>query len=77
MTTRTLYKLTNKLGDYYVIAENSTQAVEKLEEILDAGGGYGFSNERKVKNIVVIAEEIIKRDSIGYPYILTDKFLIL
>lgn len=73
---KTLYKLTNELGDYFVIAESSTEAETKLLRVLDAGEGYGFSKKRKVKLITVVAEEITAQNSIGFPYDLCDKFLL-
>lgn len=69
----TLYKLTNGLGEYWVIAETATEANDKLMEILDDGDGYGSSNKRIVQQYNVIAEEITKSSG---RYYLTGCFLI-
>ena len=51
-----LYLLTTKgLGDFYVIAENPTQAEENLIKIFD-DQDYGFSKDRVVTNISFIAK---------------------
>lgn len=55
---RKLYKLTNKLGDYYIIAEHPTEAQDKLETCLKQAD-YSFDSHRKVYNIELIAEEVI------------------
>lgn len=52
-----LYKLTNKIGDYYVVAPNETKARECLETALDSAD-YGFSGQRIVTNIELVAEQI-------------------
>lgn len=53
-----LYKLSTKgFEDYYLIATNSTEAENKLIELLDKTD-YGFSDDRIVKNIELITEEI-------------------
>lgn len=53
----TLYLLTTNLGDFYVLANDPTRAVTKLEELLDKKD-YGFSLNRKVVNIRVITNVI-------------------
>lgn len=68
----TLYKMTNGLGDYWVVAEDPTEGKTKLEAILDEAR-YGFSKDREVKNIAIIAEKIEN----SQPLSLTGKFLLL
>lgn len=65
----TLYKLENKIGTYWVIANDPTEAVNKLKGILDKND-YGFYDNRKVNTITVVAESIDNQ-------FLTGKFLIL
>jgi hypothetical protein len=48
---------TQGLGNYYVIATNLNDAESKLKQILDKAD-YGFSTNRKLLSIEVIAEEI-------------------
>ena len=64
-----LYKVENKLGIYWIIANDPTDAENKLLNILDRND-YGFFDDRKVKQITVIAEAIDNQ-------FLTDKYLIL
>lgn len=53
-----LFKLTTKgVGDFYVIAVDSTTAENKLLEILNTEK-YGYSLDRYVTNISIITEEI-------------------
>ena len=52
-----LYKLTNKLGSWWVIAKDPTSAQEDLEGRLNLEE-YGFSNERHVTEIKLIANEL-------------------
>lgn len=53
-----LYLLTTvNLGDFYLIASNPLDAQEKLEGELSKAN-YGFSDDRKVNNIKLIAEQI-------------------
>jgi hypothetical protein len=68
-----LYRLVNGLGDYWVIANDPTEAENKLKEVLDAGD-YGFSSKRIVKEIHLVAEEITKDKS---SYNLTNRFLLI
>lgn len=68
-----LYKLINELGDYWVIANDPTEAEKKLMKVLDDGEGYGFTSKRIVKQIHLVAEEIIVSES---PFHLTGKFLL-
>lgn len=53
-----LYLLeTNKLGDYYLIAKSPNDAKEKLEGDLNKAD-YGFSDDREVKVITLLAKEL-------------------
>jgi uncharacterized protein YtpQ (UPF0354 family) len=62
--TLNLYRLTNGLGVYFVVATDPTAAQAKLYERLNRGDGYGFYEERKVSDIHLIAEQITE-DSFG------------
>jgi hypothetical protein len=74
-----LYLCHNGIGDYYVVAPDPTTAQNNLEYVLNNGGmrqeGYGFTDDRKVKSIKLVAESI-SIDSKGHPY-LTNKYLLL
>lgn len=48
-----LYLVTNKINDFYVLAEHPTEAQEKLEAKLDAAD-YGFPDDRKAKKIELV-----------------------
>lgn len=48
---------TNKLGSYYVIAESPNDAKAKLEKELNEAD-YGFSDDREVKVITLLAKEL-------------------
>jgi hypothetical protein len=52
-----LYLLTTGLGDYYVVASNVNDAINYLQNMLTKSD-YGFSHERVVTNIKIIAWEI-------------------
>jgi len=54
-----LYQLDTRLpnGDYWVIATDPTTAQQKLEKILDEAD-YGYTDQRKVERIQVIAKGI-------------------
>lgn len=55
---KNLYILTTKgLGDFFVLANNPTEAQESLLEVLGAGK-YGFSDDRIVINIKWITETL-------------------
>ena len=69
MQQQNLYRLTTKLGIYWVSANHPTEAQDKLVNILDVNN-YGFSKDRKVTTIELIAE------GIGDNGILTGKFFI-
>jgi len=45
------------LGDFYVVASNPTEAENEIEMLLDKAD-YGFSGERKVVNIKLLAHEL-------------------
>lgn len=64
-----LYRLDNGIGSYWVIATDPTSAENKLIKILDIND-YGFTEQRKVTCITVIAEAIEEN-------YLTDKFLLI
>lgn len=68
-----LYKLICRIGIYWVIAPDPTTAQTKLKAILDSEN-YGFSKERVVTEIHLVAEAIETKDA---PFHLTDKFLLL
>lgn len=69
-----LYRLKNELGIYYVIASDPTTAQKMLESKLDITD-YGFFRQRKVTEIMLLAEEAI--DSKGDPFFSPEKNLIL
>ena len=69
MAQQNLYKLTTRLGVYWVSASHPTEAQDKLVTILDVDD-YGFSKDRKVTNIELIAEGIADNG------MLTGKFFI-
>jgi hypothetical protein len=54
---RKLYRLTNKLGDFYVIDNDPTSAINKLEGLLNESD-YGFYEYRKVFRCDLIANEL-------------------
>jgi hypothetical protein len=58
MTTekQNLYKVSNRLGNFYVIASDPTAAQTKLETKLDKHD-HGFSKDRKVIDIYLVAEQ--------------------
>ena len=51
-----LYRLTNELGDWFVIAEHPTAAEERLMEHLNAAN-YGISDKRAVRVIELVSTE--------------------
>ena len=57
MQQQNLYRLTTKLGIYWVSANHPTEAQDKLVNILDVNN-YGLSFDRKVTTIELIAEGI-------------------
>lgn len=71
-----LYRLHNGIGDYWVVATDPTQAESKLKEVLDHGSGYGFSSDRQVTQINLIAESIEKSSLPVGGYDLTKKFFL-
>lgn len=52
-----LYRLLNQLGIYYVVANDPTDAENRLMSLLNRAD-YGFSDKRKVREIEVLAEEL-------------------
>ena len=66
---KTLYKIKNELADYFIIANDPTEAEQKLLKVLN-DADYGFSRKRKTISITPIAEEITDN-------FLTGKTLIL
>lgn len=52
-----LYKIENRIGTYWVVANDPTEAENKLLKILNQYD-YGLSNDRKIITITVIAEQI-------------------
>jgi hypothetical protein len=66
-----LYKLINGIGIYWVIAKDPTDAENKLMDLLDKAD-YGFSKDRVVKEIHLIADEIYEGSS-G----ISNKFLVV
>lgn len=54
-----LFKVYNKnFKEFYVVADSFQQAVDYLESCLD-NNNYGYTNDRKVEKIELIAEENI------------------
>ena len=53
---KNLYKATNGLGTFYVVAESYDDAEKKVLERLDKAD-YGFFSYRKVTSIVLMATE--------------------
>lgn len=52
-----LYLLTNKLDDWYVLSNDSTSAENILMDALNKAD-YGFSKNRIITNIKILAREI-------------------
>ena len=53
-----LYLLsTEELGDFYLVAKTPNDAEDKLKELLNKAD-YGFTRNRKVINIRLLAEEL-------------------
>lgn len=52
-----LYLLKTGTGDYYVLANDPTTAEEQLVKTLNLAE-YGYTKERKVTNIQILAEAI-------------------
>lgn len=53
-----LYKVYNKLGEFYTIAKDFGEAQHNVEEYL-AKEDYGLFSKRKTINIEIIASDII------------------
>jgi len=75
INSRILYKLTNGIGNYYVVAPDPTTAVKKLEGKLNEAC-FGWSGNRIVHTISVVAKEIENRLD-GKPEFHADNNLIL
>ncbi len=54
--TKYLYKITNRLDDFYVIAEDVNSAITLLLKSLDKSD-YGYSDFRYVTDVKIIASE--------------------
>ena len=50
----TLFKITNRLGDFWVVEEDCYKAECKLRNLLSEKN-YGFPSDRIVKNIQIIS----------------------
>jgi hypothetical protein len=70
---RTLYRITNKLGNYYVVANDPTEADQALRKILD-DENYGSSDERATNTITIMATEIVEAHK---PFHLTGHYLLV
>ena len=51
-----LYKLTNNIGNWWVVAEHPTEAENKLSELLNIAD-YGHFLDREITNIELIATQ--------------------
>jgi len=65
-----LYKLINGIGEWFVLAENPTAAVEKLQKHLDKHD-YGISTKREVQDIHLLAKEMTNDKFITGNFLLT------
>jgi hypothetical protein len=65
-----LYKVSNRLGDWWVTAEHPTEAEEKVVKHLDKTD-YGFSKDRIVNNIKLIATKADDEKFITECFLLT------
>lgn len=63
-----LYGLTTGIGYYYVIANDPTEAEQKLSKLLNEND-YGYARNRSVTKFEVLAEEADNR-------YLTGKYLV-
>ena len=70
MKSNKLYKISNGIGDYWVIANHPTEAEEKVEKLLN-DADYGFTDQRKTKNISIVAQEAGDTRFISGKYLLT------
>lgn len=52
-----LYRLTNKLGKFYVVAKSSDIAIDTLVNSMSKSD-YGFYKDREVTNIEILANEV-------------------
>jgi hypothetical protein len=51
-----LYKVTNGIGDWWIVAKHPTEAEEKITNHVNKAD-YGFRKDRQVTNIELIATE--------------------
>lgn len=70
---RTLYRISNRIGDYYVVANDPTEADQALRRILDEEN-YGSSDERATSTITIMATEIVEANK---PFHLTGNHLLV
>lgn len=56
-----LYKVYNKLGEFYTIAKDFGEAQHNIEEYL-AKEDYGLFSKRKTINVTIIASDVIVED---------------
>ena len=76
---RALYRCTNKIGNFYVTASGMSEAAALVEAYLDVpqgidGTGYGFTGDRRVTKVEVLAYEITEATTHGpeprrYPWL--------
>ena len=66
-----LYKLINGLGEWFVLAEHPTAALEKLHKHLDKQD-YGITSRREVQDIHLLAKEMTDDRFITGNYLLTN-----
>jgi hypothetical protein len=53
-----IYKLKNKINEYYVVATDPTTAIRLIEEKLNETD-YGFFEDRKIYQTLFLGKEII------------------
>lgn len=70
LKTMKLYKVTNRIGDWWVTAEHPTEAEEKVIKHLDKTD-YGLSKDRIVNNIELIATKASDENFITGHFLLT------
>lgn len=58
---KVLYRVTNGIGQYYVVSRSFNEASELLQRRLERAD-YGYTDRRKVKSIDLIASEHFYRD---------------
>ncbi len=65
-----LYRITNKLGEFYVVAHDWNEAEKKLVESMNAAE-YGFVRNREVQNISAVAVQRFRNCKISFSEQLT------